>query len=115
MIGDVLFDESIFRGDCIYRDNYFESSKNGFISSVQHRAMCCGSGHDDGLDAVILQYLLEIGAKKLIRSGLDIRLFADWSHIRQGIADGPLLARTCANAVNDEHIIGACRRKNKSC
>src|ERR1700716_1773037 len=105
MIGYVLLNVGICPRHRIHRHDRLETAEDRLGSGVEYSAIGRRARHDNGVDAVISQYFLEVRFEKFLWSALHDRLVADRGDIRHRIAHDIAID----NAVDDENIL--CTRR----
>ena len=103
IVRDIAFDIRVFGRHAVHRHDHVEAAQCRFVAGMQHRAVRRRAGHDHGLDAMVLEDLLEIGVEEFVRAGLYRRLAALRRHLRQRIGQ-----RAAVDvAIDHQHVMGA--------
>src|ERR1700676_2639194 len=71
VISDVLLNVGIVRRHRVHGHDCLEATQDRLGCGMEYRTVRRGTGHDHGLDAMVLQYFLKVGVEKLVWSALN--------------------------------------------
>src|SRR5260370_17873607 len=77
VICDILLNVGISRRHRIHGHYRFEAAEDRLGPGMQYSTISRGTGHDNGVDAVIPQYFLKAGFNKFFDPGRNNRLISD--------------------------------------
>src|SRR6476620_7097370 len=92
-----------FRRQSIDRNDRLETAQHGAESRVQDSAVGRGADDDDGLDALVLEDLLQVAAGEFIAAAFDDLFIALGPHAGDDIAG----AHAAGERMDDQHVVAA--------
>src|ERR1700719_2650904 len=103
----ILFVVGVFRRHSVNRHDSLVAALHSTVAGADDRALGGGAGYDYGLDALVFESLLEVGADELVRPTPDHPLAATW---REVLVDHTLRCRSAPDQrIEHHHVVSACR------